>query len=108
MFDNSAAQVQLVETLRQPRQALLLVGAGSSRVVGYPSWPELLDQLRQEAVPEAPFPENLGLLEKASFIRDRIRAYDDREAQERKFRRHFEATFRPKISTNFADFQKTL
>ena len=108
MFDNSDAQGQLVETLRQHRHALLLVGAGSSRIVGYPSWPELLDQLRQEIVPEDPFPENLGLLEKASFIRNRLRAYDDREARERQFLGYLESTFRPRISTNFAGFHKTL
>ena len=108
MFDNSAAQRQLVETLRQPRQALLLVGSGSSRCVGYPSWPELLDQLRQEAVPEDPFPENLDLPEKATFIRNRLRAYHDREARERQFLEHLESTFRPRSPRNYEDFHKTL
>ena len=108
MFDNSDAQRQLIETLRQPRQALLLVGAGSSRVVGYPSWQELLDQLRQEVVPEDPFPENLSLLERASFIRNRLRDHRDREARERQFLGHLEATFRPRMSANFVGFHKTL
>ena len=62
----------------------------------------------KEVVPEDPFPENLNLLAKADFIRNRLRYYDDREARERQFLGYLEATFRPRMSGNFADFHKTL
>lgn len=108
MFDNDDARHQLVETLREPRQALLLVGSGSSRIVGYPSWSELLDQLRTAVVPEEPFPAGLSLLGKASFIRRSLDSYDDRENRERQFLRHLEFTFRPSRSTSYANFHTTL
>ena len=108
MFDNDEARRQLTEVLRHPRQALLLVGSGSSQFVGYPSWPALLDQLRKELIPEEPFTSGLDLLEKANFIQTRLRAYADSEGRQRQYRQYLEATFRPRTQRNYEDFHRTL
>ena len=108
MFDNSDAKRQLVETLRQRKHALLLIGSGSSQFVGYPSWPDLLDQLRRKVVPDDPFPDGLDLLKKASFIHMRMKSYEDYADRKRQFREHIESTFRPRPSQNYVEFHKTL
>ena len=108
-FDNGAARVELVNLLRQPRQALLLMGSGSSRFVGYPSWPQLVDGLQQLVIPERPFPDGLDLLQKASFIRKVLDTFDDRKDRERQYRQHLEATFRPRAGgPSHAAFHRTL
>ena len=47
---NETAMQQLVSLLKDKR-AVLMVGAGSSKFVGYPLWDELLDELRNEFAP---------------------------------------------------------
>ena len=108
MFANDDARRQLTEVLQQPRQALLLVGSGSSQFVGYPSWPDLLNQLREEVIPEEPFPSGLDFLAKASFVQAHLRQYHDSEDRHRQYRQHLEATFRPRPQHNYDDFHRTL
>ena len=54
------------------------------------------------------FQKTWALLEKASFIRNRLRDYHDRAARERQFLEHLESTFRPRRPRNYEDFHKTL
>lgn len=77
-FDNGAAKAELVKLLRQHGQALPLVGSGSSRFTGYPSWSQMLDELRHAVIPEQPFPDDLDLLQKASFIRRSLEGFECR------------------------------
>lgn len=85
------------------------MGSGSSRFVGYPSWPRLLDELRERVVPELPFPADLDLLQKASFIRNGLEGFDNRRDRQRQYRQYLEATFRPRADTpNHAPFHRTL
>ena len=108
-FDNGAARNELVELLRQRRRPLLLVGSGSSQFVGYPSWPRLLDELRERVVPELPFPAGLDLLQKASFIRNGLESFDNRRDRQRQYRQYLEATFRQRTGApNHAPFHRTL
>ena len=108
MFDNDEARHRLTQVLDQPRQALLLVGSGASQFVGYPSWPVLLEQLREELIPEDSFPPDLDLLEKADFVHARLRTYSDAEDRRRQYHQHLEATFRPRPHHNHDNFHRTL
>ena len=67
-FDNEAAKRGLIQLLRGSRRALLLVGAGSSIPVGYPSWPQLLEELRAAVVPELTQFPDVDLLSRAELI----------------------------------------
>jgi hypothetical protein len=95
-FDNSFARGELIKLLGTPRQALLLVGSGSSRFVGYPSWRRLVEQLREEVTPEAPFPDDLDLLHKASFVQRTLETFENRKDRQRQFRDYLENTFKPR------------
>ena len=109
MFDNGAARSQLTELLREPRPVLLLVGSGSSRSVGYPSWPSLLEQLRKKLIPNEHFPENNSLLQKASFIYNKLRNHEDSEEKLKQYLYELENTFRPDPRTcNYIEFHRTL
>lgn len=106
-FDNDAARAELLRILSTRRQALLLVGSGSSRFVGYPSWAALVDQLRIRVVPERPFPDDLDLLQKASFVRRTLEEFDNREDRQRQYRDYLEVTFGQR-APHYLPFHQTL
>jgi hypothetical protein len=108
-FDNGAARKQLITVLREEHHALLLVGSGSSRFVGYPGWHELVEALRKQVIPELAFPADLDLLQKANFIRTELETFDDRTDRQRQYRGYLEATFRPHNSApNHTAFHRIL
>lgn len=67
MFDNKSAKRQLVAALKA-RRTVLLAGAGSSRSVGYPSWPMLVEQLRTTFANHLGWPINTPAMTFASTI----------------------------------------
>jgi hypothetical protein len=106
-FDNDAAKAELVRILGTRRQALLLVGSGSSRFVGYPSWPALVDELRAQVIPEHPFPTGLDLLQRASFVRTTLETFNNRVDRRRLYRDSLEHTFGPH-NPNFGPLHRSL
>lgn len=106
-FDNGAARDLLAQLLRQPRRAVLLVGAGSSIPVGYPSWPQLIIELRDQVVPElTTFPDG-DLLSHASAIRATLEQHADRVDRRRLYEQYFSNRFRP-LTPSHALFHRTL
>jgi len=106
-FDNKGAKEQLIKLLRQPRQALLVVGSGSSVPLGYPTWQQLLDELRARVVPElACFPTG-DLLERASLIKRFLDQYDDRTARLRQYEQYLSERFK-QHNPGHAFFHRTL
>lgn len=93
-FDNEGATVGLIQLLSGSRRAVLLVGAGASIPVGYPSWPGLLEELRSSVVPElAQFPEELDLLSRAELIRTTLKSHPDRDDRQSQFDQHLSGRF---------------
>lgn len=93
-FDNQAPKGALIELLRGSRRAVLLVGSGTSIPVGYPSWPQLLDELRNSVVPElAQFPVDLDLLGRAELVRTALKAHRDRVDRQRQFDQYLSGRF---------------
>ena len=106
-YDNGAARDLLVQLLRQPRRAVLLVGSGSSIPIGYPSWGQLIVELRDRVVPElAAFPDE-DLLARASLIRTSLEQYPDRVDRRRLYEQYFSDRFRPR-NPSHALFHRTL
>lgn len=106
-FDNEAAKRGLIQLLRGSRRAVLLVGAGSSIPVGYPSWPQLLEELRTAVIPElAQFPE-MDLLSRAELIRTTLRSYPDQLDRRRQYEQLLSARFGPRTPSH-APFHRTL
>ena len=109
-FDNEGAKNQLIDLLRQPRRALLLVGSGSSCFVGYPTWNQLLDELHRAVIPEEPIPAGLELLQLATFIKAHLQTYENRTDRQRQYRQFMEDRFRPHSGgvANHATFHRTM
>jgi hypothetical protein len=106
-FDNEAAKRGLIQLLRGSRRAVLLVGAGSSIPVGYPSWPQLLEELRTAVIPElAQFPE-MDLLSRAELIRTTLRSYPDHVDRRRQYEQLLSRRFGPRAPSH-ASFHRTL
>jgi hypothetical protein len=100
-FDNQAAKGALIELLRGSRRAALLVGAGTSIPVGYPSWPQLLDELRDVVVPDlAPFPAALDLLDRAELVRETLKARHDHVDLQRQFDQYLSGRFAPRTPSH--------
>lgn len=53
-FTNQEALSHLQDCLASPQKPLALVGAGSSKRVGYPTWQEFLEIMHKEAISEKP------------------------------------------------------
>jgi len=95
-FDNTAARADLVARLSVPRQTVLLVGAGSSLSLGYPSWPGLIDELRRQVIPDDEFPPDvIELPDRADFIRTKLAEYADHVDRLRQYRASLTNLFRP-------------
>ena len=100
-FNNQAAKGALIELLRGSRRAVLLVGSGTSIPVGYPSWPQLLDELRNSVVPElAQFPVDLDLLGRAELVRTALKAHRDRVDRQRQFDQYLSGRFAPRTPSH--------
>ena len=115
MFDNNEAQAQLTELLRKPQAALLLVGSGSSRFVGYPSWSDLISRLRNRLIPDIPFPQELKslssgkLLAASEFIINKIEKHSSHAKKLNEYHYELETIFRPKSGkSNYEQFHQTL
>jgi len=106
-FDNERSKKELLQWLSKPRQVLLIVGSGSSRWVGYPSWEGLLEDLRREFLPDVGFPNDLDLLHKASFIRNSLRGLSNPQDRLKQYREYLEKIFRSR-KPPFVDWHLTL
>jgi hypothetical protein len=100
----------LAALLRQRGVAVLLVGAGSSRFIGYSGWGELLERLRHTVIPSIAFPEGLSdLLDRASFIRTEAMRSPDPAARLADYHSFLRESFRPRINAlNHHPFHRTL
>ncbi len=106
-YDNEGAKRALIQLLRGSRRAVLLVGAGSSIPVGYPSWPQLLEELRTAVVPElAQFPD-VDLLSRADLVRTTLAAYPDHVDRRRQYEQFLSRRFGPRAPSH-APFHRTL
>jgi SIR2-like domain len=97
-----APRDQLLELLRI-RRPLLLVGSGSSRRVGYPVWPELLDLLQTELTPGF-VAEGDGAAEIAESIRSTSR---ERTGSDHAYLALLQQTFGPR-KPQHDDFHRSL
>lgn len=91
---NETAMQQLVSLLKDKR-AVLMVGAGSSKFVGYPLWDELLDELRNEFAPSLQKPN--GDYDRAKFA-DSIKQQVKNDKRKREYYKFLERRFEPKHS----------
>ena len=106
-FDNEAAKRTLVQLLQGSRRAVLLVGAGSSIPLGYPSWRQLLEELRTEVVPElTQFPDT-DLLSCAQLIQETLSSYTDHVDRRRQYEQLLSGRFGPRTPSH-AEIHRTL
>ena len=106
-FDNDVAKRGLIRLLRGSRRAVLLVGAGSSIPVGYPSWPQLLEELRAEVTPELRRFPDTDLLSRAELIRTTLSSYPNHVDRHRQYQQLLSQRFGPRTPSHAA-FHRTL
>lgn len=92
---NEAAKRQLVSLL-EGKRAVLMVGAGSSKIAGFPLWEELLNNMKRELTPSLPMPNDADFTVCADLIKDEL-AHQGRIREYYKF---LERTFQPKSNRN--------
>jgi hypothetical protein len=91
---NEVAKQQLVSLLKEKR-AVLMVGAGSSKFVGYLLWDELLDELRNEFAPSLQKPN--GEYDRAKFANS-IKLQVENNKRKPEYYKFLERRFEPKHS----------
>ena len=91
---NMAGKQQLVSLLKEKRVALM-VGAGSSKLAGFPLWGELIDKLSQ-LTPSLPKPKGADLTVYADLIKGKLAG----EGRIREYYKFLERTFQPKNNRN--------
>ena len=106
-FDNEAAKRALIQLLRGSRRAVLMVGAGSSIPVGYPNWPQLLEELRRGVVPELTQFPDVDLLSRAELIQTTLLSYPDHVDRRRQYEQLLSHRFGPRTPSHAA-FHRTL
>lgn len=108
LLSNAQNHAALQELLQIPRYATLLVGAGSSRFVGFPGWPQLLESLRAGVIGETAFPLGLDLLDQANFIFGEASRATDSIERLRTYHRIIRETFRPRAEGNHHQMHRHL
>lgn len=79
-YDYNEKKGELIALLKT-KTAVLMVGAGSSAIVGYPTWKMLLFELQKQFYPELPYPtEGIDFSKYAQAIKEKIKA-DNRERE---------------------------
>ena len=66
---NDVAKAHLISLLREKR-AVLMVGAGSSKFVGYPLWDELVEEMATRLTPSLERPKGVTLADYADKVKD--------------------------------------
>jgi hypothetical protein len=83
-YDNNNKKGELIALLKT-KTAVLMVGAGSSSIVGYPSWKRLLIELRDRFCRGLPDPYDCDDLSKyAQIIKDQVKK-DNRDEEYQQF-----------------------
>ena len=93
--------------LRGPRRAVLLVGAGSSIPVGYPSWSQLLEELRTAIVPELAHFSAVDSPSRAHQIQTTLSSHPDHIDRRRQYEQLLSHRFGPRTPSHAA-FHRTL
>jgi len=101
MYDNESAKRQLVASLKA-RRSLLLAGAGGSRSVGYPSWPQLVEEMRMQFANDLSWPNDSSPMTFAGTIVEEIGAKKELPAYYNFLERRFEPRpDRPRLHDDF-------
>jgi len=96
---NEAHKSELINLISS-HNALLVVGSGSSKIIGYPSWDELLEKLRNKFAPN--LEKRSGRYDPAGYA-DLIKGQIIRENREIEYHKFLERTFEPKSSRRTCD-----
>lgn len=100
---NDRVQSELVSWLRQKRM-VLMIGAGSSRLLGYPGWDQLLSEIHSRFTPDFPRPPGMPLEEYADEIRGHILA----SSVANDYYNFLEHAFEPRAGANHDEFHLAL
>ncbi|MFY9170704.1 MAG: SIR2 family protein [Candidatus Methanoculleus thermohydrogenotrophicum] len=94
----------LISLLRE-RRGVLMVGAGSSAIVGYPGWRDLITSLKKKFAPDLPEPASGDYLVYSDLIKESI-VSSGRIGEYHKF---LDRTFEPhRNRENYTDFHSAL
>jgi len=98
---------ELISLLRE-RRGVLIVGAGSSAIVGYPLWEELINKLRKKfapELPELPKPTSDDIL----TYSDQIKKYANDSGRINEYHKFLDRIFAPhEDRQNYTDFHCAL
>jgi len=101
---DDVAKQHLISLLREKR-AVLMVGAGSSKFVGYPLWDELIEEMGARLAPSLERPKGVPLTDYADKVKDLLR----REGQLTDYFNFLERKFEPKPNVrNHGEFHLVL
>lgn len=101
---NELTKKQLASLLKDER-AVLMVGAGSSKFVGYPLWDELVNEMGRKLAPSLRRSKNVAPTEYADMIKDQLK----REARIEDYYNFLEKKFEPRRNAkNHEDFHLAL
>ncbi len=92
--ENESAKAQLLSLLRE-RQAVLMVGAGSSKFAGYPLWEELVEDLRRQFAPSL---RGLAEGQDPAEYANAILAQIEQDQRSREYHKHLERLFEPRVA----------
>lgn len=101
--ENRETIQELLSILRD-KKAILFAGAGCSKISGYPSWPELIEDMRKKYVPSL----NLSSGVDYSICADQIKDKMVREGLEREYSTYLGRTFRPQPERPHTPFHLAL
>jgi len=82
-----------------------MVGAGASRLAGFPLWSELIERMKQEFAPNLDIPQDKSVLERAQLIRD----HTENNNRKREYFKFLQRQFGPQENREiYTDFHASL
>ena len=102
--ENNIAKTKIISLLRE-KNAILMVGSGSSKIVDYPLWGELIENLRKNFTPNLDKPPKDICLE---LYADKIKDQIINEGKIKEYHKFLEKTFQPKKTSNHTQFHCAL
>ena len=95
--------IKKLKSILQERNPVLMVGAGSSKIVDYPSWSELIDELNLLA-PSLNKTDGEDILEYADRIKNQLKE----EGKIEQYYDYLRDRFKPNNGKHFDDFHRSL